>query len=91
MHWSALGDGYSDALLRADDHDIQISSCGRSRRVATVRRPPNFQRPAESLWVAKARYVHEKRRGKLGPKLGPNDIFGWDQVRGFRRDEVENL
>jgi hypothetical protein len=77
--------------LQTDEPSRGCFSCGRSHRVATVRRPPNFQRPVESLWVAKARYVHEKRRGKLGPKLGPNDIFGWDQVRGFRRDEVENL
>jgi hypothetical protein len=29
-------------------------------------------------------------RGKLGPKPGPNDISGWDQVRDFRGKEVEN-
>jgi hypothetical protein len=46
--------------------------------------------PVESLWVVKTRYAHEKRRGKLGPKLGPNNIFRGDQVPHSATRAVEN-
>jgi hypothetical protein len=47
------------------------------QNVLTVESPHNYPLRAHN------------RRAKLGPKRGPNDIFGWDQVRQFGREEVE--
>jgi hypothetical protein len=88
IHGTALDTFRMHYFNQTIEHVAYECLFARLERLLKAIAPLFCSKPPSLRWVTSG-CVQENRSGKLGPKPGPNDIFGWDQVRHFRREAVK--